>query len=252
MYLNEPIDFLILVFVGLMAGAINTLGGGGSLITLPALIFLGLPPSIANASNRIGILFSSISATTGYASKGVMNFPFNIYLGFSALFGSLLGAKIAIEIDGELFNKILSILMIIVLLLIVFKPSNTQNNFVEKLHGKHLLISILIFFLIGIYGVFINAGIGIIIMFFLNSFNNLSLVKSNATKVSVVSIYTFAAVLFFAYNNKIDWEAGFVLATGTSVGAWLASRWSVLKGDKTIKIFLIICVSVMSIKLWFF
>ena len=252
MYLNEPIDFLILVFVGLMAGAINTLGGGGSLLTLPALIFLGLPPSIANASNRIGILFSSISATTGYASKGVMNFPFNIYLGFSALFGSLLGAKIAIEIDGLLFNKILSILMIIVLLLIVFKPSNTQNNFVEKLHGKHLLISILIFFLIGIYGGFINAGIGIIIMFFLNSFNNLSLVKSNATKVSVVSIYTFAAVLFFAYNNKIDWEAGFVLATGTIVGAWLASRWSVLKGDKTIKIFLIICVSVMSIKLWFF
>tara|TARA_B100001939_G_scaffold346698_1_gene366091 strand:- start:1527 stop:2285 length:759 start_codon:yes stop_codon:yes gene_type:complete len=252
MYLNEPIDFLILVFVGLMAGAINTLGGGGSLLTLPALIFLGLPPSIANASNRIGILFSSISATTGYASKGVMNFPFNIYLGFSALFGSLLGAKIAIEIDGQLFNKILSILMIIVLLLIVFKPSNIQNNFVEKLHGKHLLISILIFFLIGIYGGFINAGIGIIIMFFLNSFNNLSLVKSNATKVSVVSIYTFAAVLFFAYNNKIDWEAGFVLATGTSVGAWLASRWSVLKGDKTIKIFLIICVSVMSIKLWFF
>ena len=252
MYLNEPIDFLILIFVGLMAGAINTLGGGGSLLTLPALIFLGLPPSIANASNRIGILFSSISATTGYASKGVMNFPFNIYLGFSALFGSLLGAKIAIEIDGQLFNKILSILMIIVLLLIVFKPSNTQNNFVEKLHGKHLLISILKFFLIGIYGGFINAGIGIIIMFFLNSFNNLSLVKSNATKVSVVSIYTFAAVLFFAYNNKIDWEAGFVLATGTSVGAWLASRWSVLKGDKTIKIFLIICVSVMSIKLWFF
>ena len=96
MYLNEPIDFLILVFVGLMAGAINTLGGGGSLLTLPALIFFGLPPSIANASNRIGILFSSISATTGYASKGVINFPFNIYLGFSALFGSLLGAKIAI------------------------------------------------------------------------------------------------------------------------------------------------------------
>ena len=252
MYLNEPIDFLILVFVGLMAGAINTLGGGGSLLTLPALIFLGLPPSIANASNRIGILFSSVSATTGYASKGVMNFPFNIYLGFSALFGSLLGAKIAIEIDGQLFNKILSILMIIVLLLIVFRPSNTQNNFVEKLQGKHLVVSIFIFFLIGIYGGFINAGIGIIIMFFLNSFNNLSLVKSNATKVSVVSIYTFAAVLFFAYNNKIDWEAGFVLATGTSVGAWLASRWSVLKGDKTIKIFLIICVSVMSIKLWFF
>ena len=169
MYLNEPIDFLILVFVGLMAGAINTLGGGGSLLTLPALIFLGLPPSIANASNRIGILFSSISATTGYASKGVMNFPFNIYLGFSALFGSLLGAKIAIEIDGQLFNKILSILMIIVLLLIVFKPSNTQNNFVEKLHGKHLVISIFIFFLIGIYGGFINAGIGIIIMFHLSN-----------------------------------------------------------------------------------
>ena len=89
-------------------------------------------------------------------------------------------------------------------------------------------------------------------MIFLNSFNKLTLVKSNATKVSLVSIYTFAAVVYFAINNKIDWKVGFVLAIGMSLGAWISSRWSVDKGDNVIKIFMIVVVSSMSLKLWFF
>ena len=142
--------------------------------------------------------------------------------------------------------------MVIVLFFIILKPKQKESLLPERLNGKYLFISIIAFFFIGIYGGFINAGIGIVIMIFLNSFNKLTLVKSNATKVSLVSIYTFAAVVYFAINNKIDWKVGFVLAIGMSLGAWISSRWSVDKGDNVIKIFMIVVVSGMSLKLWFF
>ena len=106
----------------MMAGVINTLAGGGSLLTLPVLIFMGLPPNVANATNRIGIAFQALIGTAGYRSKGVSNFPFNIYLGISALMGSLIGAQIAVDIKGETFNKVLAVIMIIVVAIIVFKP----------------------------------------------------------------------------------------------------------------------------------
>mgnify|MGYP001225149622 CR=1 FL=1 len=252
MYLDHPLEYFVLIIVGFISGGVNTLAGGGSLLTLPILIFLGLPPTIANATNRIGILFQATSASAGYASKGVWNYPFNIYLGISALLGSLIGAKIAIDIDDGLFNKVLSIIMIIVLLIIVLKPKHLKNNYSEITKGKHLWISIFFFFFIGIYGGFINAGIGIVILLFLNKFNRFSLVKSNATKVSIVSIYTFAAVIYFWLNNKIDWQSGFVLAIGMSIGGWFSSRISVNKGDGFIKIVLVIVVSLMSIRLWFY
>ena len=84
--MNPTVEIIILISVGFVAGAINTLAGGGSLLTLPILIFLGLPPNIANGTNRIAILFQNIFTTAGFKSKGVVTFPFSIYVGISALF----------------------------------------------------------------------------------------------------------------------------------------------------------------------
>ena len=108
------------------------------------------------------------------------------------------------------------------------------------------------FFFIGIYGGFINAGIGFVIILFLNNVNRLSLIKTNATKVSLVFIYTCGALALFAYNGTVDWTTGLVMAIGTSLGAWWSSRWSVDKGEGVIKIAMVVMVSLMSIKLWFF
>jgi uncharacterized membrane protein YfcA len=120
------------------------------------------------------------------------------------------------------------------------------------LTGKYLFYAIVGFFFIGIYGGFINAGIGFVIILFLNNVNRLSLIKTNATKVSVVFIYTAGALALFAYNGNVDWVMGLVLGLGTSLGAWWSSRWSVDKGEGIIKITMIIMVSLMSVKLWFF
>ena len=248
----DLVQFVFLIVVGILAGAINTLAGGGSLLTLPILIFMGLPPNVANATNRIGIVFQAFVGTAGYRSKGVSNFPFNLYLGVAALAGSLIGAQIAVDISGAIFNKVLAVIMLIVVAIIVFKPKTKSLNLPERLTGKYLFYSIVGFFLIGIYGGFINAGIGFVIILFLNNVNRLMLIKTNATKVSVVFIYTAGALAVFAYNGTVDWMVGLVLGLGTSLGAWWSSRWSVDRGEGVIKIAMIIMVSLMSVKLWFF
>tara|TARA_B100000767_G_C19734381_1_gene523225 strand:- start:993 stop:1745 length:753 start_codon:yes stop_codon:yes gene_type:complete len=250
--MNDILQYGLLIIVGMLAGVINTLAGGGSLLTLPVLIFMGLPPNVANATNRIGIAFQALIGTAGYRSKGVSNFPFNIYLGISALIGSLIGAQIAVDIKGETFNKLLAIIMLFVVTIIVFKPKVSSLQLAERLTGKYLFYAIIGFFFIGVYGGFINAGIGFVIILFLNNVNRLSLIKTNATKVSLVFIYTCGALALFAYNGKVDWSTGFILAIGTSLGAWWSSRWSVDKGEGVIKIAMVIMVSLMSIKLWFF
>lgn len=250
--MNPIVEIIVLIGVGFIAGAINTLAGGGSLLTLPILIFLGLPPNIANGTNRIAILFQNVFTTAGFKSKGVVTFPFSIYVGISALFGSLIGAQIAVDIKGETFNKILAVIMVIVVIYMVFQSKTKQQSIIEKTSGKQLWFSIFLFFFVGIYGGFIQAGVGFIMLLILSSVNNFSLVKSNAIKVTVVLIYTISAVAVFAYNDKINWKVGLTLAVGTSIGGWIASRWSVKKGDGLIRKFLIVMIVIMAIKLWFF
>ena len=250
--MNSGLEILALIVIGFVAGAINTIAGGGSLLTLPILIFLGLPPNVANGTNRIAILFQNIFTTAGFKSKGIVTFPFSIYVGISALVGSLIGAQIAVDIKGETFNKILAIIMVIIVFYMVFKLKSSFTETLERTSGKSLWLSIILFFFVGIYGGFIQAGVGFIILLILSSINNLSLVKSNAVKVMVVLIYTVASVMIFAYNDKINWTMGLTLAVGNSVGGWFASRWSVNKGDGLVRKFLIVMVILLAIKLWFF
>ncbi|MDY8136174.1 sulfite exporter TauE/SafE family protein [Aquimarina sp. 2201CG5-10] len=248
--MNETLLLILLACIGFIAGVINTIAGGGSLLTLPMLIFMGLPPAIANGTNRIGIFIQSITSVAGFKSKGISPSSLSIYLGISALIGSLIGAQIAIDIKGDTFNKILAVVMITVVIFMVFKPKVKLEDVTERMSGKYRWLSILAFFFIGIYGGFIQAGVGIFILLALTSINRLGLVQSNAIKVLVVFIYTIGALAIFIYNNQIDYLYGLILASGNAAGGWIASRWSVKKGDGIVKIFLVIMVVAMAIKLW--
>lgn len=249
--MQEWYHYLLLIIVGFSVGFINTIAGGGSLLSLPALIFLGLPPSVANGTNRVAIVMQTAMATAGFKSKGVSTFPFNVYLGISALIGAIIGAQIAVDVKGDTFNKILSVIMIAVLFIIIFKPKMSVNNLEERITGKYLWIGIIAFFFFGIYGGFINAGIGFVIIMFLHNVNKMNLIRVNATKVAVVFMYTLSALFIFIVNDKVNWEAGLVLALGQGLGAWISSRVSVNKGEGFVKTFLIIMLIVMAIKLWF-
>jgi len=248
----EWYHFVLLIGTGFAVGFINTVAGGGSLLSLPVLIFLGLPPAVANGTNRVAIVIQAALAVAGFKSKGVSTAPFNIYLGIAALFGAIIGAKIAVDINEETFNKVLAGIMIAVVLIILFKPKMKIAEMQERITGKYLWLGIAAFFLFGIYGGFINAGLGFIIILFLHYINHMTLVRSNATKVAVVLIYTLAALAVFVFNDKVNWKVGLILAIGNGSGAFIASRVSVDKGDGFIKTFLVVVVLCMAVKLMFF
>ena len=250
--MTEWYHYALLIGVGFAVGFINTVAGGGSLLSLPTLIFLGLPPAVANGTNRVAIIFQTASATAGFRSKGVSTYPFNLYLGIAALLGAIIGARIAVDVDGQTFNRVLAIIMVAVILIIIFKPKIRAEEFTERLTGKYLWLGMLAFFFFGIYGGFVNAGIGFIIILFLHYFNRMSLVRANATKVVVVFIYMLSALVVFILNDKVDWFVGLVLAIGNTTGAWVSSRVSVKRGDGFVKAFMIVMVGIMAIKLWFF
>ena len=244
-------DIIILLICGVIAGFINTVAGGGSLLTLPILIFMGLPSNIANGTNRIAIFMQNIFSISGYKSRGVSDFKYSSWLSVSALIGSIIGAKIAININEDMFNKILSVVIIIVVLTIIYNKKtfniNSENISIEK-----KIISVIIFFFIGIYGGFIHAGVGFLILSILSNYNGIQLSKANSIKVFVVFVYTFFALIVFIMENKINWILGINLGIGNSVGGWIASRWSYNKPDKIIKIFIIISSAIMAFKLWYF
>ena len=244
-------DVIILLICGIVAGFINTIAGGGSLLTLPILIFMGLPSSIANGTNRIAIFMQNIFSISGFKSRGVSDFKYSSWLSISALIGSIIGANIAVNINENLFNKILSIIIILVVCTIIFDKKSIKNE-VSNLEIKKKVISIILFFFVGIYGGFIHAGVGFLILSILSNFNGIKLSKANSIKVFVVFIYTFFALIVFIMENKINWTLGINLGIGNSLGGWIASRWSYNKSDKVIKIFIAISSSLMAVKLWFF
>lgn len=244
------LNLLLLIGAGFIAGVVNTMAGGGSLLTLPALIFMGLPPAMANGTNRISIIIQNFFSSAGFYSKGVNTLPFSLYLAIPAIIGSVIGAKLAIDIPDALFNKILAFIMVVVVIYLITQRRRSIKDIAERLTGKHLWISIVAFFFIGIYGGFIQAGTGFLILLVLSGVNRISLVKSNATKAVIILIFNIGAIVTFALEGQINWGYGLILAIGSASGAWFASRWSVNKGDRVVKIFLAIMVIAMAISLW--
>ena len=248
----EELQWVLITVVGFIAGFVNTVAGGGSIITLPAMILVGLDPTVANATNRLGIMLSALSAAAGFKSKKVIVMPFSLYLGLAATIGAVFGAMIAVEFDKSLFNKVLAIIMIIIVVLMILQPRIKRAVSLERLNGKPLWLTLVVFLLLGVYGGFINAGMGLLMILWLNLFNGLNLIRTNATKMLVTAIYTSAALAIFIWNDLIDWLIGLLLAFGNMVGGWIAARLSVKKGEGFIRASLFVMVVLMAVKLWFF
>ena len=250
--MSEEWQWILITVVGFIAGFINTLAGGGSILTLPAMILVGLDPTVANATNRLGILLSAVSAAAGFKSKKVSVMPFSLYVGVAATIGSVFGALIAVEFDKKLFNRVLAVIMIVIVVLMVLQPRMKKVLDQEYLSGRPLWITLFVFLILGVYGGFINAGMGLLMILWLNIFNGMNLIRTNATKVLVTAIYTSAALVVFIWNDVIDWFIGLLLAFGNMVGGWIAARLSVKKGEGFIRSALVVMVVLMAIRLWFF
>ncbi len=248
------LEYTLLIAIGIIAGFLNVVAGGGSLITLPILIWMGFPSAVANGTNRVGIFFQNIFAVKGFIQEGHRPDAYGLYMSISSIIGSLVGASIAVDIDDKIFNKLLAVVMVVIIVKTVVESyRNKKGGTSQELLSKgRKAIGILGFFFVGMYGGFIQAGVGFIIIAVLSSVNHFSLVKINSYKVFIALIYTMAALVIFIWNDKVNYTAGIILAIGTSLGGWLGAKFSSLKGDKWIRIFLLIAVSVLAVKLFFF
>jgi len=247
----EILNVGLILVTGVVAGFMNTLGGGGSLLTLPMLIFLGSPAAVANGTNRIALMVQNIVGVSNFRRKGFFYPKLGIILAIPAVFGSLLGARFAISVPEELFQKILAVIMIVVLILILTRP---EKKFLKEIEGENLstarlVVSIFVFFGVGLYGGFINAGVGFVIIVALTLITGMSLVKINSLKLFIVLIYISSSLVVFIIHGKVDWILGLTLAIGNALGAYLGSNFAVSKGDKWIRVFIVIAILSMSAKL---
>ena len=244
-FILEPI---LLFVVGAVAGVINTLAGGGSMLTLPALIFLGLPPTLANATSRIGVIFNAFLAWQGYRSKGLTFGKYELWLGFTALLGAILGTMIAVDIDGETFNRILALVIVMIIAYMVFGRSKKEGSG-ENVSKKSKAIGLIVFFFIGIYGGFIQAGVGYLIISALSFIHHFGIVRINMIKSITVLIYSLSAISIFIWYDLVNWPLGLALAAGNGAGGWFTSRWSVGIDEKWIRYFVMLTAIGFAVKL---
>ena len=213
------------------------------------LFFLGLTPTEANATNRVAILIQNIAAVTSFKRDNYHQFNVSLKLALFAAPGALLGAIVAVEIGDELFQKILGIILIAVAVTMLITKSQKKNKD-EVATDRIPIKAFAAMFVAGLYGGFIQIGVGFILMAGLRWGLQTNLVKVNMHKVFVVLVYTIPAVLVFMVSGKIDYLLGFILAGGNALGGWWAAKVSVKRGEKVIKVFMVVVIIIMALKLF--
>ncbi len=243
---------LLLFSAGLFAGYINVFAGGGSLLSVPAMLFLDLPGPVANGTNRIAILAQSIASCWVFLRKGIAELKLSLSLSLCTLPGALLGASLGVKLDGIWFNRLLAAIMIFVMLVMMVKrkPNETNNKSTSK-PRRYWLTHILMLF-VGFYGGMIQVGVGFIIMPILHRVMGLDLLRVNMHKVFLVLPFTLVSLTVFASNVSIQWRAGLVLALGMALGGWLSTHLMIRKGEHLIKIIFNLALLGIVIKLLFF
>jgi uncharacterized protein len=247
--MDFPISEVIVVFFsGMAAGVINIMAGGGSTITLGVLIFLGMDASIANGTNRIGLMVESTSGVLAFRSKNYSAFGESFKLSLFTLPGAVLGAISAVRISNELFQQILAVVMILILITLFLPKSLKEkaDSGSRKLRGWAIYPAM---FLIGFYGGFIQVGIGFLLMGALRHLLHLDLIRVNMHKVFIVFIYTIPILFIFGLTGNIDWFYAVFLAGGYAVGAWWSAKVSIAGGEKVVKVVLGVAIIIMSAKL---
>lgn len=236
------IEIALLVASGLLVGFINTLAGGGSIISLSVLMLLGLPAHIANGTNRIGILMQNIAAVGSFRQQRVLDWQKGKWLALPAVAGSLVGAWIAVDINEKAIEYAIAGIMLLMVVFILWKPERWIIGRKDLIDKKITPVQIIIFFLIGIYGGFIQMGVGYFLLAGLVLSAGYELVKANALKVLVNFIFTPFALVVFIMNHQVEYAYGFVLGIGNVMGGLIGSRLAVKKGARFVRWVIIVVI----------
>jgi hypothetical protein len=240
--------YIVIPLGGVLAGFINTLAGSGSLITLPLLILAGLPPTVANGTNRVAILLQSGVGVHGFRKRGLLDGRGVWKLTLPAVVGAILGAQLAVELPESAMKIAIAALMVVMLAVILIRPA-------RWLEGKHPddrkfgWLQGVIFFGVGVYGGFIQAGVGVFLLAGLVLAGGYDLVRANAVKLLIVVCFTVFALAVFVLGGKVNWPMGLLLAAGNMAGAWLAIATAAKRGARFVRWLLIVVVTLAAGKM---
>lgn len=231
---------------GLVAGTINVLAGGGSLLSVPLLVALGLPGDVANGTNRVGILAQNVSATWRFTRDGVSGLQGAVPILAPVAVGSLVGAVAIAQLSGPDFERIFGVVMLLLLW-------PTLRGRIGAAAGSEArpwspLVRSAVFFAIGVYGGAIQAGVGLILVMALSR-SGLDLVRANAVKVVVVGAFTAVAVPVFVYEGLVSWQPALALTLGFFAGGQVGARLAVVGGERLIKPVLAVAVVVLALRM---
>ncbi len=243
-------NLIILFIVGSFAGFNNVFAGGGSTLTLPALIFAGLDSATANGTNRIAILVQNLFATASFHKQKVSGMNIAFKYGLYTLPGAIAGAFFSVKIPDIWFHRILGVVMIAILFTLFQKKDYSQQTCNEQ-HTPGIRFYIYLLAM-GFYGGFIQVGIGFLFIGGLYHFLQTSLLRVNVYKIIIILMYTLPALAIFVFSGKVDWLLGLALSAGNALGGWIGAHMQVTHGDKLIRNIMLIAISLMAIKLIFF
>jgi uncharacterized membrane protein YfcA len=234
---------------GFVAGFINTLAGTGSLITLPLLIFLGLPATVANGTNRVGVLLQNIVAVATFRSGGALDIAGTWKLVLPAVVGSVIGARLAVDIDQQTMRHVIGVLMLVMLAIMMLKPERWIAAHAQPREPR-MMVEVPLLFAIGVYGGFLQAGVGIFLLAALVLGAGFNLVGANGVKNLIVLLLTVVAIPVFVLHDQVQWGMGLLLGAGQAVGAWAAARVAIKRGAGFVRIFVIVTVLLSALALF--
>ena len=239
--------YILMAVVGVAQGFLNTVAGGGSLLVLPVMTFMGVDLAVANGTNRIAILLQSIAGATSFKKQGALSMKVAIPLAICSTIGAAFGAMIASTVDKRVLNIAVAICISIMAVLLIAKPKMWEGGNTTRC-PKYL--TYLIFVGLGFYGGFIQAGAGFFFSWGLVVAAGLDLVKGNAVKTVIIGSYTTISLAIFYINGLVNIPMGLVLAVGSSVGAVLGAKFTVAKGNNWVRYILAIVVIISAAKMF--
>lgn len=240
---------LLLFVVGVAAGTLNVIAGGGSFLTLPILMFVGLPAGVANATNRVGILLQNVGAVWSFRRDRVLDLKALMWAAAPSLPGALLGTWLALIVSDHLFKKILAVLILTLCMWSLWRdrrPAGPEDSSPSRTRRLWMFPA---FFAIGVYGGFVQAGVGFLILAVLAT-AGFDLVRGNAIKVLTVLCFTVLALAGFAAQGRVDWSLGLVMGIGTFLGGLIGARLTVVKGHRWVRVVVTLTMIAFAIKLW--